>query len=86
MWIGCRKWRGGDGLSSATTRRSCDAHSSAKRFAAPELARNFLNTLPKVEAFLDRHSPPLIAKVYRPSPAELTDSGRPGRIELKLHW
>lgn len=53
---------------------------------APELARNFLNTLSKVEAFLDRHSPPLIAKVYRPSPADLIDAGRPGSIELKLHW
>ena len=36
-----------------------------------DLARNFVNTLPKIEAFLDKHERPYIAKVYRPSPAEL---------------
>lgn len=53
---------------------------------ASELAQNFLNTLSRVEAFLDRHSPPLIAKVYRPSPADMIEAGRPGSVELKLHW
>jgi hypothetical protein len=40
--------------------------------AAPfaELARAFVSTLPAVEHFLDRHAPPYIAKVYRPSPNE----------------
>jgi len=37
----------------------------------PELAKHFVATLPKIEAFLDKHEPPFIAKVYRPSPAEL---------------
>lgn len=37
----------------------------------PELAKHFVATLPKIEAFLDKHTPPFIAKVYRPSPAEL---------------
>jgi len=37
----------------------------------PELAKHFVATLPKIEAFLDEHTPPFIAKVYRPSPAEL---------------
>jgi len=37
----------------------------------PELAKHFVTTLPKIEAFLDKHTPPFIAKVYRPSPAEL---------------
>jgi hypothetical protein len=36
-----------------------------------ELARNFVNTLPKIEAFLGEHEAPCIAKVYRPAPAEL---------------
>lgn len=51
-----------------------------------ELARNFLNTLPKIQEFLDAHPPPLIAKIYRPSPVELVQQGRPGRVELKEIW
>ena len=53
---------------------------------ATQLARNFLNTLPKIEALLDSQAPPLIAKVYRPSPVDLIAAGQPGRIELKLSW
>jgi hypothetical protein len=53
---------------------------------AQQLARNFLNTLPKIEEFLHRHAPPLIAKVYRPTPVDLIESGRPGRVELKEAW
>jgi hypothetical protein len=37
----------------------------------PQLARNFVATLQKVEEFLAEHEPPLIEKVYRASPAEL---------------
>ena len=37
----------------------------------PELAKHFVATLPKIGAFLDKHTPLFIAKVYRPSPAEL---------------
>lgn len=40
----------------------------------PELAKHFVATLPKIEAFLDKHKPPFIAKVYRPSPAELASN------------
>jgi hypothetical protein len=48
-----------------------------------ELARNFVKTLPKIEAFLDEHEPPYIAKVYRPSPSELKrDPDSPGAIAL----
>ena len=48
-----------------------------------ELARNFINTLPRVVSFLDAHRPPLIGKVYRPSPAELArNAGAAGRVEL----
>lgn len=49
----------------------------------PELARAFAETLPKVEEFLDTHTPPFIAKVYRPTPLELSRRpGAPGRVEL----
>jgi hypothetical protein len=49
----------------------------------PDLARDFVNTLPVIENFLHRHKPPFIAKIYRPSPAETARrSTAPGRIEL----
>jgi hypothetical protein len=49
----------------------------------PDLARAFLATLPRVEHFLGRHRPPFIAKVYRPSAAEMARHDMaPGRIEL----
>ena len=38
----------------------------------PLLARNFVSALPKIEAFRDAQNPPFIAKVYRPSPADLS--------------
>lgn len=37
----------------------------------PDLAHNFVATLPRIEAFLSVHEPPYIAKVYRPSATEL---------------
>ncbi len=43
-----------------------------------DLARNFVNTLPRIEDFLDSHQPPYIAKVYRPPTSELTQ----GSIQL----
>jgi hypothetical protein len=48
-----------------------------------DLARSFVATLPRVLAFIENHPPPVIGKVYRPSPAEL--AGKPnarGRVEL----
>ena len=49
----------------------------------PVLAQNFVATLPKIEAFLDKHEPPFIAKVYRPGAAELAkDSAKSGAITL----
>jgi hypothetical protein len=49
----------------------------------PDLARAFVNTLPRIDRFLRRHEPPFIAKVYRPSTAELARrSAAPGRVEL----
>jgi hypothetical protein len=47
------------------------------------LASSFVATLPKIESFLNRHEPPFIAKVYRPSPSELAKNpGAPGSISL----
>jgi hypothetical protein len=49
----------------------------------PELAANFLRTKEKIEAFIDAHQPPWIAKLYRPSASDLARSpAGPGRIEL----
>lgn len=49
----------------------------------PELAQSFVATLPRIESFLSRNEPPYIAKVYRPSTAEIAhDSAAPGRVEL----
>ena len=47
------------------------------------LAQNFVATLQKIEVFLVDHEPPFIAKVYRPSAADIArDANAPGRIEL----
>lgn len=48
-----------------------------------DLANSFVLTLPRVERFIQGQSPPFIAKVYRPTPAELARRRNPpGRIEL----
>ena len=47
-----------------------------------ELARNFVRSISRIEAFLATYAPPFIAKVYRPTPSESTASAAvPGRIE-----
>jgi hypothetical protein len=47
-----------------------------------ELAESFVRTVPRVAAFLRKNPPPVIAKVYRPSPAELPRRPlAPGRVE-----
>ena len=48
---------------------------------ALERARNFVNTLPKIERLLETIEPPAIAKVYRPAPKELVFEGKPGRVK-----
>lgn len=49
----------------------------------PVLAHAFVATVPAVERFLARHKPPFIAKVYRPSPAEMSQRSEPqGHVEL----
>lgn len=48
-----------------------------------ELAQAFLATWPRIQQFVQRHNPPFIAKVYRPSATEATaNRATPGRIEL----
>jgi hypothetical protein len=49
-----------------------------------ELAENFVTTMPRISAFLQRHEAPLIAKVYRPTPAEL--SRNHGAVGSVLLW
>lgn len=49
----------------------------------PDLARDFVATLPRIRRFLARNRPPFIAKVYRPSPREAARKlHAPGRVEL----
>lgn len=48
-----------------------------------ELARSFINTAHRIEAFVAAHAAPFIAKVYRVSPGELdSDPAAAGRVEL----
>jgi hypothetical protein len=44
----------------------------------PELAKNFVATMPKIDRFLAGHIPPLIAKVYRPSQGALKINANAG--------
>ncbi len=67
---------------------------AVKRFKVPlvvvvgqasnaELARNFVNTVRRVEAMLDVNPPPVILKVYRPTPSELAQAPQAaGRVEV----
>lgn len=49
----------------------------------PLLARSFVATRARVEAFLAKHEPPFIAKVYRASPTELEKKpDSPGSVQL----
>lgn len=49
----------------------------------PQLAKHFVATAPRVAEFVEQHSAPWIAKVYRPSPAELAkNQDAPGSVSL----
>lgn len=49
----------------------------------PELAKHFVATAPKIAAFVEQHSAPWIAKVYRPSATELAENqAAPGSVSL----
>jgi len=43
-----------------------------------DLAESFIATLPRIEAFLEKHRAPVIAKVYRASPEDLARDTRSG--------
>jgi hypothetical protein len=48
-----------------------------------DLAKSFVATLDRVLAFIADHPPPVIGKVYRPSPSEVSKNpNAPGRVEL----
>jgi hypothetical protein len=49
---------------------------------AAELARNFINSVARVEEFVAEHPGPWIARLYRPSPVEGVTLGRPGSIKM----
>jgi hypothetical protein len=51
---------------------------------AEELARNFVNTQPRIAAFISSTVPPYVAKVYRPSPLSDIDRGVPGSVKLQM--
>jgi len=67
---------------------------AVKRFKVPlvvivgqapnaELAHNFVRTLRRIESMLALHPPPLILKVYRASPTELSEGPiAAGRVEV----
>lgn len=49
----------------------------------PELARSFVKNATRVESFAAARTPPYIAKVYRPSPADVVrDPDAPGTVSL----
>lgn len=49
----------------------------------PQLARHFVNSLRRVETFVETYEPPYIAKVYRASPADLAkNSTASGSVSL----
>ncbi len=48
-----------------------------------ELARNFVNTLPRILTFIEGSRSPVIGKVYRPAPGELARNlAASGTVEL----
>lgn len=48
-----------------------------------ELARNFVRTAGRIAAFAERHEPPYIAKVHRPSPSDVARNPNvPGTVTL----
>jgi hypothetical protein len=51
-----------------------------------DLARNFVNTYPKIAEFVAAHTPPYVAKVYRPSPVSDVVRGVPGSLALAMDY
>jgi len=59
---------------------------AGNKITTATLARNFMQTLPKVEKFLGEEPWPFIAKVYRPSPVSGVEQGVPGTVRLWLSY
>lgn len=53
---------------------------------ALHLAVNFVNTIDRIERFIQTHPPPFIASVNRPSPVDKIQHGVPGTIALKMDY
>ncbi len=67
--------------SAAVIRHSVGLSVVVGKVPLPALAANFIATLAKIETFIANHEPPYIAKIYRPSPIELTrNPNAPGTI------
>ena len=48
----------------------------------PDLAHAFVATFPRIRRFLEKHTPPFIAKVYKPTPGEVLRNPQAlGRVE-----
>lgn len=58
----------------------------ARNAKAEDLARNFVNTLPKIVDFINNNTPPYIVKVYRPNPVDLIYKGTPGSLTLTMDY
>ena len=48
-----------------------------------ELAKNLIATAPRIVEFRERHTPPFIARVFRPAP-RLAIGSNPGTVEMAL--
>ena len=49
----------------------------------PQLAENFIATLPKIKRFVEQHPRPFIAKIYRPDEkARVLQQNQSGRVEI----
>ena len=53
---------------------------------AADRAQNLVNTYAKVADFVAHHTPPYLAKLYRPTPVEAIQQGKPGSIEMALSF
>ena len=52
-----------------------------------QLAENFVTTIGKIARFLQANRPPFIARIYRPSPEQISrGSHKSGRVELWLSY
>jgi PIN like domain len=58
----------------------------AGKLPFPELARNFVVTLPRISDFIEKSDPPYIAKFYRPAPSEQARHSYPLMGTIKLWY